>query len=86
MDCSVEISMYPLKEDFKPSIIQFIKNLRKHSFIKVDSNGMSTQVFGDYRRVMNAINSEMESTFLNENSVVFTLKVINSDLEEKPSF
>ena len=47
---------------------------------------MSTQIFGDYKQVMNAINSEMESTFLNENSVVFTLKVINSDLEEKPSF
>jgi len=86
MDCSVEISMYPLKEDFKPSIIQFIKNLRKYSFIKVDTNGMSTQVFGDYKRVMSAINTEMENTFLNENSVVFTLKVINSDLEEKPSF
>ena len=78
--------MYPLKEDFKPSIIQFIKNLRKYPFVKVDTNGMSTQVFGDYKQVMNAINSEMESTFLNENSVVFTLKVINSDLEEKPSF
>jgi uncharacterized protein YqgV (UPF0045/DUF77 family) len=86
MNCSVEISMYPLKEDFKPSIIQFIKNLRKYPFVKVDTNGMSTQVFGDYKQVMNAINSEMESTFLNENSVVFTLKVINSDLEEKPSF
>ena len=86
MNCSVEISMYPLKEDFKPSIIQFIKNLRKYPFIKVDTNGMSTQVFGDYKRVMNAINTEMENTFLNENSVVFTLKVINSDLEEKPSF
>jgi uncharacterized protein YqgV (UPF0045/DUF77 family) len=86
MDCSVEISMYPLKEDFKPSIIQFIKNLRKYPFVKVDTNGMSTQIFGDYKQVMNAINSEMESTFLNENSVVFTLKVINSDLEEKPSF
>ena len=86
MNCSVEISMYPLKEDFKPSIIQFIKNLRKYPFVKVHTNGMSTQVFGDYKQVMNAINSEMESTFLNENSVVFTLKVINSDLEEKPSF
>ena len=86
MDCSLEISMYPLNEDFKPSIIQFIKNLRKHPFLKVDTNGMSTQVFGDYKRVMNAINTEMENTFLNENSVVFTLKVINSDLEEKPSF
>ena len=86
MDCSVEISMYPLKEEFKPSIISFIKNLRKHSFIKVDTNGMSTQVFGNYKRVMQAINTEMENTFLNENSVVFTIKVINSNLEEKPSF
>jgi uncharacterized protein YqgV (UPF0045/DUF77 family) len=86
MECSVEISMYPLKEDFKPSIIAFIKNLRKYPFIKVNTNGMSTQVFGDYKRVMNVINTEMENTFLNENSVVFTLKVINSDLEEKPKF
>ncbi len=86
MLCSVEISMYPLKEDFKPSIIAFIKNLRKYSFLKVDVNGMSTQVFGEYKSLMNAINTEMENTFLNENSVVFNLKVINSYLEEKPNF
>ena len=78
--------MYPLKENFKPSIIDFIKNLRKYPFIKVNTNGMSTQVFGEYKRVMNSINTEMENTFLNENSVVFNLKVINSDLEEKPNF
>jgi uncharacterized protein YqgV (UPF0045/DUF77 family) len=82
----VEISMYPLKEDFKPSIIAFIKNLRKYSFLKVDVNGMSTQVFGEYKSLMNAVNTEMENTFLNENSVVFNLKVINSYLEEKPNF
>ncbi len=86
MNTSVEISMYPLKEDYKPSIIAFIKNLRKYPFIKVDTNGMSTQVFGDYKRVMNAINTEMENTFKNSNSVVFNLKVINADLEEKPRF
>ena len=86
MVCSVEISMYPLKENFKPSIIAFIKNLRKYPFVKVTTNGMSTQVFGEYKRVMNAINNEMENTFLNENSVVFNLKVINSYLEEKPNF
>ena len=86
MICSVEISMYPLKEDFKPLIIAFIKNLRKYSFVTVATNGMSTQVFGEYKRVMNAINTEIESTFLNENLVVFNLKVINSYLEEKPKF
>ena len=86
MDCSVEISMYPLNKNYKPSIIQFIKNLRKHPFIKVNTNGMSTQVFGDYIRVMNAINKEMENIFLSEDKVVFTLKVMNSNLEEKPNF
>ena len=86
MTTSVEISIYPLKEDYKPSIIAFIKNLRNYPFIKVNTNGMSTQVFGDYKRVMNAINTEMENTFLKSNSVVFNLKVINADLEEKPTF
>ena len=86
MDCSVEISMYPLNKDYKPSIIQFIKNLRNYPFIKVNTNGMSTQVFGDYIRVMNAINKEMENIFLSEDKVVFTLKVMNSNLEEKPNF
>ena len=86
MNSSVEISMYPLKEDYKPSIIAFIKNLRNYPFIKVNTNGMSTQVFGDYKRVMNAINTEMENTFLNSNAVVFNLKVINAELEEKPTF
>jgi uncharacterized protein YqgV (UPF0045/DUF77 family) len=86
MNSSVEISMYPLKEDYKPSIIAFIKNLRNYPFITVNTNGMSTQVFGDYKRVMNAINTEMENTFLNSNAVVFNLKVINADLEEKPTF
>lgn len=86
MECSVEISMYPLNKDYKPSIISFIKKLRKHPFITVETNGMSTQVFGDYTRVMKAINSEMENTFLLKEKVVFTLKVINTNLEEKPSF
>ena len=85
MLCSLEISMYPLKGEYKPPIIAFIKNLRKYPSIQVDTNGMSTQIFGEYKIVMNAVSSEMENTFLNEDSVVFNLKVINSYLEEKPN-
>ena len=77
--------MYPLNKDYKSSIIQFVKKLRNHPFIKVNTNGMSTQIFGDYTRVMKAINTEMENTFLSEDKVVFTLKVMNSNLEEKPN-
>jgi len=86
MECSVEISMYPLNKNYKPSIISFIKNLRKHPFIKVETNGISTQVFGDYSRLMKAINYEIENSFLSEEKVVFNLKIINTNLEEKPNF
>ncbi|MBC8408561.1 MAG: hypothetical protein H8E12_07560 [Rhodobacteraceae bacterium] len=86
MECSVEISMYPLNADYKPAIITFIKRLRKHAFITVETNGMSTQVFGDYQRVMNAINTEMENTFTEEGKVVFNLKVLQGNLAEKPKF
>ena len=86
MECSVEISMYPLNKDYKPSIISFIQNLRKHPFIKVETNGISTQVFGDYSRLMKAINYEIENSFLSEEKVVFNLKIINTNLEEKPNF
>lgn len=84
MECSVEVSMYPLTSDYESTIISFIKRLRKHPFISVETNGMSTQVFGDYDRVMNAIKSEMKNTFLSEEKVVFNMKVINGNLSKKP--
>ena len=86
MECSVEISMYPLNADYKPAIINFIKRLRKHPFITIETNGMSTQIFGNYKRVMNAINTEMKNTFTEEEKVVFNIKVMNGNLSEKPQF
>ena len=86
MVCSVEISMYPLNVDYKSTIITFIKRLRKYPFINIETNGMSTQIFGDYKRVMNAINSEMKNTFAEEGKVVFNIKVMNGNLSEKTHF
>lgn len=85
MKCSVEISMYPLDVNYIEAITLFIKNLKKHPFISLETNGMSTQVFGDYDNVMTAIQKEMKTSFLFEKKVVFTMKVINSHLQEKPS-
>lgn len=86
MECSIEISMYPLNTDYKPAISNFIKRLRKHPFITIETNGISTQVFGDYKRVMNAINTEIKNTFTKEGKVVFNMKVIKGNLSEKPKF
>ena len=86
MECSVEVSMYPIKNEYEPAIIGFIKRLRKHPFISIETNGMSTQVFGDYNRVIKAINTEIKNTFIEEGKVVFNLKVMNQILSEKPQF
>ena len=85
MKCSVEISMYPLDVNYIEAITLFIKNLKKHPFISLETNGMSTQVFGDYDNVMTAIQKEMKTSFLLEQKVVFPMKVINSNVQEKPS-
>lgn len=86
MICSLEISMYPLKDQYKPSIVKFVQNLRTYDDINVKTNGMSTQIFGEYQKIMNAINIEIESSFKQKKSIVFNMKLINSDLEEIPQF
>lgn len=86
MKCSLEISMYPLNASYEEPITGFIKKLRSHPFIKVETNGMSTQLFGEYDHLMRAVQQEMKATFLTNDKVVFTLKMANSDLHEKPTF
>tara|TARA_B110000459_G_scaffold9331_1_gene9562 strand:+ start:575 stop:823 length:249 start_codon:yes stop_codon:yes gene_type:complete len=82
----VEISMYPLHENYKPLIINFIKRLRLYSQIKITTNGISTQLFGSYDQIMSILNTEMGFAFKDNKLIVFNLKIINSDLKEIPNF
>ena len=86
MQCSVEISMYPLHENYKPLIIDFIKRLRSYPQIKIITNGMSTQLFGNYEELMRMLNTEICMTFKDHQSIVFNIKKVNSDLKEIPNF
>lgn len=79
MNTSVDISYYPLKEEFIPAILDFIDRLNKHEKIKAKTNGMSTQVFGEYFDVMNALTEEIHKSFKIPHSV-FILKIVNANL------
>jgi len=79
MKTSVEISYYPLNVEFIPHIKDFINRLNNYDEIYVKTNGMSTQVFGDYKNVMNILTNEIEKSFQLPHSV-FALKIINADL------
>ena len=55
MKCSVEISTHPFNDNYIEATTLFIKNLKKQPFISIETNSMSTQVFGDYDNTMTAI-------------------------------
>ncbi len=80
MNTSIDISYYPLHDEFIPPIKDFIHRLNQYEELTVKTNGMSTQVFGEYRQVMNAITNEIEKSFELPHSV-FILKIINADLQ-----
>lgn len=80
MNISVEISYYPLHEEFVPDILDFIKRLRTHEGLTALTNGMSTQVFGEYDIVMGALTTEIKNSFKLPHSV-FVIKIINANLQ-----
>jgi uncharacterized protein YqgV (UPF0045/DUF77 family) len=82
MQASVEISLYPLNQDYIPYIKDFIDNINKNKNLIVETNGMSTQIFGDYHEIMKTLNDEVYNTFQNTEKFVFVLKIINSFLKQ----
>ncbi len=81
MKVSVEISMYPLNEDFGVPILNFIKSLKNNSKLSVKTNSMSTQIFGEYQDVMSILQKEMEPVFADKMKTVMVMKFINADLD-----
>lgn len=77
---SVEISIYPLHNDYLQDIESFIVGLNQHP-VKVKTNTMSTQVFGEFNSVMTAIQTELNNTFSSGRKFSVNLKIINNDLD-----
>jgi|GEM_PF-29801 len=63
MEIGVEISLYPLVEDFAPRIKAFLGRLRAAGRFKIVTTSLSTQIFGEYDEVLAAITREMRTVF-----------------------
>lgn len=81
MKTSIEISFYPLNESYKVPIKKFIASLEESENIKVKSNSISTQVFGEYDDAMAAVTKCIKNAFELPNSI-FVLKVMNMDRDK----
>lgn len=82
MNASIEISYYPLHDDYISPIKDFIYRLNQYDEIEVITNGMSTQIFGDYDQLMSIVSNEIKKSFELPHSV-FVLKIVNADLDHK---
>lgn len=81
MRIAVDISLYPLSNDYLPPIEDVIARLHAHDDIDVVTNPLSTQLIGEYATVMNALQDEIATTFEQVPKAVFTIRILNHALE-----
>lgn len=85
MQVSVEISKYPLAQvDYVTAIKDFIDRINQYE-LDIITNNMSTQIFGDYDKVMHALNIELKHSFEKHETTVFVCKFIAGNLKQKYS-
>ncbi len=80
MNISLEISMYPLTEGYIEAIDNFLTGLHHIDGIQVQTNPMSTQVFGDSALVFSAVQKGIEKVYTELDQCPFVIKVLNKDV------
>jgi uncharacterized protein YqgV (UPF0045/DUF77 family) len=79
MHVSLDISMYPLNQDYAPAILAFIARLEQQPGLVIKRNSLSTQVFGDFALIMQLMTTEIASVFTQNPDTVFVLKLVGQD-------
>ncbi|MEM9053484.1 MAG: YkoF family thiamine/hydroxymethylpyrimidine-binding protein [Bacteroidota bacterium] len=81
MNTTIEISMYPLREDYEKQILQFLEYLHEVDQMEIKVNAMSTQVVGDFDLAFDAIQSSIKKVYENGIKASFVLKVLEGKLD-----
>jgi len=82
MQISVDISLYPLQEEYIPMIRALIDRVKARPGIDVHTNALSTQLYGEYQTVMQVLNEEIEHSFKTWGKAVLVAKIINGDARD----
>lgn len=83
MKLSVDISMYPLQEDYKPQIKEFLSELNTMAGdLEIRTSNMSTRVFGEFAAVTELIDQAMLHSMERFGKIVFICKYVQGDARE----
>ncbi len=82
MTAVVEVSMYPLTENYIPVIDKFLTEIREYEGLNISTNPSSTRIQGEYDELMDAVTACMKSIYRGSDQVTFVMKVLNTDITE----
>ena len=83
MRVAVDISLYPLNQNFLAPIQDVIERLRAYTAFEMIVNSMSTQIRGEYDEVMVALQQEIRVSFEQTPKAVFVIKILNNPLGDQ---
>lgn len=75
MRITVELSLYPLSENYVVVIRDFISRLKTYEKLEIVTNATSTQIVGEHSYVFEILSKETEKTFERGHNV-FVMKVL----------
>ncbi|NNC55589.1 MAG: hypothetical protein HKO07_07705 [Pseudomonadales bacterium] len=76
---TAELSLYPLDAQFKAPIRAYIDALNKVDDIEIRTHALSTEIFGEYDVVMQAVQAATRSVFEQDGAAVLVAKYLNRD-------
>lgn len=86
MKISIELTLTPLKDDYESYIIDFIKRLRASEFTVLE-NPLSTQIYGDFDKLMPFVTQEIKQSFSEIDIAVLNMKIVKTDRSDyEPNF
>ena len=86
MDISIELTLTPLKDNYEPHIIAFIKDLRASEF-QVLENPLSTQIYGPYDKLMPFLTEAIKRSFEEMDLAVLNMKLVKTNRSDyEPHF
>jgi len=75
-ELTVEISMYPVRDDYLAPIKGFIAQIGRHADLEIETTPTSTRIVGDYARVMAVLEEAMAVSYREFGTAVFVAKLI----------
>lgn len=84
MRITIELSLYPLTENYVAPIRDFIVRLKTYQELEVVTNATSTQIVGEHSYVFEVLSKETAITFASGQNV-FVMKVLGFERDIQPS-